>query len=84
MHPSIFQFTYLTPVEEADPFIPLHRFCDLMPLSEVRKTLNTWLTETLSAEDTIYEDTTERAQLLLTYNQLLSLFDAVYNITYNH
>ncbi|MBC9931475.1 hypothetical protein [Chitinophaga qingshengii] len=83
MNPSNFHFTYLTATEEADPIKALRHFCDLMPLQEIRKTLHLWLMETLSAEDTTYENTTERAQLLLTYNQLLSLLDAVYKITYN-
>ncbi|WP_212001204.1 hypothetical protein [Chitinophaga sp. HK235] len=83
MQPSMFHFTHLTPTEEANPYLTLHRFCMLMPLCEVRLIMHNWLMESLSAEDTIYEEAAERSQLLLMYNQLLSLIDAAYKISYS-
>lgn len=76
--PSLFHYTHLSEQEAMDPMLAISRFCDLFPPATTRQTLWLWLSETLAAEDTQYEDARHRADLLLLYNELLKLLDANY------
>ncbi|MET3875397.1 hypothetical protein [Chitinophaga sp. OAE865] len=76
--PSFFHYTHLSEQESVDPMLAISRFCELFPPAAARQTLWLWLSETLAAEDTQYEDAQHRADLLLLYNELLKLLDANY------
>ncbi len=76
--PSLFHYTHLSEQESIDPMLAISRFCELFPPAAARQTLWLWLSETLAAEDTQYEDAQHRADLLLLYNELLRLLDANY------
>ncbi|HEY9262752.1 hypothetical protein [Chitinophaga sp.] len=58
--------------------LAIAHFCDLFAPATARQTLWLWLSETLAAEDTQYEDVQHRADLLLFYHELLRLLDASY------
>lgn len=73
-----FHYTHLSEQESTDPMLAINRFCELFPPAAARQTLWLWLSETLAAEDTQYEDAQHRADLLLLYNELLRLLDANY------
>jgi hypothetical protein len=75
---SLFHYTHLSELESIDPMLAINRFCELFPPAAARQTLWLWLSETLAAEDTQYEDAQHRADLLLLYNELLRLLDANY------
>ena len=75
---SLFYHTHLNERELKHPQEVISRFCELFSLTDVREALWLWLTETLAAQDTHYEDAQHRANLLLIYNQLLCLLDATY------
>ena len=76
-HP-FFQTSHLSSQESTDPMLAVNRFCELFPPAAAREILWQWLSETLTAEDTQYEDAQNRADLLLLYNELLRLLDANY------
>jgi hypothetical protein len=73
-----FQYTHLSEHESSEPMLAIDRFCELFPPAIARQTLWLWLSETLTAEDTQYENASHRADLLLFYNELLRLLDANY------
>ncbi|QEH43592.1 hypothetical protein [Chitinophaga sp. XS-30] len=77
MKPS-FHFSFLSDAEQITPQTTLQSFCHRNSLSDLRKLLHTWLSETLSANDTIYDDTHHRADLLYLYNELHRLLDTVF------
>lgn len=73
-----FHHTHLSEQESTDPMLVIDHFCELFPPATARETLWLWLSETLAAEDTQYEDAQHRADLLLFYHELLRLLDASY------
>jgi hypothetical protein len=75
---SFFHHTHLNEEQLAHPEQVIHQFCELLSLEDVRHGLWLWLTETIAAPDTHYEDRENRAELLFLYNQLLYVMDAVY------
>jgi hypothetical protein len=81
---SFFHHTHLNEQELKHPELAIKRFCELLPLTEVRQTLWLWLNETLAAQDTHYENAENRANLLLVYNQLLCLLDAIYIMNHQY
>ncbi|MBO9728981.1 MAG: hypothetical protein J7623_10145 [Chitinophaga sp.] len=76
-HP-FFYHTHLSEEESNDPTLVLAHFSELFPPTEARQTLWLWLSETLAAADTQYEDAQSRAELLLFYHEVLRLIDASY------
>ncbi|SFE96806.1 hypothetical protein SAMN05518672_11376 [Chitinophaga sp. CF118] len=81
---SFFHHTHLNEQELKHPELAINRFCELFPLTDVRQALWLWLNETLTAQDTHYEDTQNRANLLVIYNQLLYLLDATYIMNHQY
>jgi hypothetical protein len=81
---SFFHHTHLSEQELKHPELAINRFCELFPLTDVRQALWLWLNETLTAQDTHYEDTRNRANLLVIYNQLLYLLDATYIMNHQY
>ncbi|PSL49497.1 hypothetical protein CLV51_101831 [Chitinophaga niastensis] len=77
-----FHYSHLNAQESADPMLAVDRFCELFPPATARQILWLWLSETLAAEDTQYEDAQNRADLLLLYNELLRLLDANYILSF--
>jgi hypothetical protein len=75
---SLFNHTYLNEKQIEHPEEVIHQFCELLSLKDVRHGLWLWLSETLAAPDTHYEDSGNRAELLFLYHQLLGVLDAVY------
>jgi hypothetical protein len=73
-----FHHTHLSGQESTNPMLAVNHFCDLFPPATARETLWLWLSETLAAEDTQYENAQHRADLLLFYHELLRLLDASY------
>ena len=73
-----FHYTHLSEQESADPMLAIDHFCELFPPTTARESLWLWLSETLAAEDTQYENAQHRADLLLFYHELLRLLDASY------
>lgn len=73
-----FHHTHLSEQESIDPMLAIDRFFELFSPAIARQTLWLWLSETLAAEDTQYEDAHHRADLLVLYNELLRLLDANY------
>lgn len=65
-----------TGVGKIDAQQVISNFCELFPPETSRKILWLWLSETLSAADTQYEDAGHRADLLLFYDELLKLLEA--------
>ncbi|MFD2885976.1 hypothetical protein, partial [Chitinophaga cymbidii] len=66
--------------EVADPLRAIHRFCVLYDLPELRANLWSWLSEMLSSNETSYDSPERRADLLLLYEKLQGLLDAVFLI----
>lgn len=56
----------------------IQQFCKHNDLQNLRKDLWSWLAETLTANDTLYENNQQRADLIYMYEQLQQLLDAVY------
>lgn len=79
--PSYFSHTHLSEQESTDPMLAIKHFCELFTPAAARQILWLWLSETLAAEDTQYENAQHRADLLLLYNELLRLLDANYLLT---
>lgn len=64
----------------ADPLMAVHRFCKLYDLPALRADLWNWLSEMLSSAETSFDDAGRRADLLLLYEKLQGLLEAVYLI----
>jgi len=73
-----FHHTHLSEQESTTPMLAIDHFCELFPPATARETLWLWLSETLTAPDTHYENAQHRADLLLFYHELLRLLDANY------
>jgi hypothetical protein len=76
--PSYFNHTHLSEQELQNPMLTIRHFCELFPPAIARNILWLWLSETLAAEDTHYENAQHRADLLLFFNELQKLLDANY------
>ncbi|CAL1519347.1 hypothetical protein [Chitinophaga sp. MM2321] len=77
-HHSILIHSHFSEDEHRDPVLAIDRFCQFFPQVKAHNLLWQWLSETLTAEGTEYDDVNSRADLLFFYSELIRLLDTNY------